>query len=104
MVLGNWSSFRNECRSGSNASICVENFTPIPKHGHLEFDFSGSNRPIPGFDLPISDRKLLNILSESLGILPEDELDWARGFLRDLDIGNLMLSKYLLLFILSARF
>ena len=87
MCAGNWSSFRNECRSGSNASICVENFTPIPKHGLLEFDFSGSNRPTAGFDLPISDRKLLSILSENLRILPEDDIDWAHGFLRELDIG-----------------
>ena len=84
---GNWSSFRNECNSGSNVSISVEGFTPIPKRGLLEFDFSGSNRPIPHFDIPISDRKMLNILTDSLRILDKDNMTWAIEFLQELAYG-----------------
>jgi hypothetical protein len=85
---GNWSSFRNEAYSGSNASICVENFTPIPKYGHLEFDFSGSNRPRPNYDLPISNRKFMSILSEKLCILPVERIASANEFLQELSFAE----------------
>ena len=53
----------------------------------MEFDFSGSNRPKPHYDLPISSRKMLNILSEKLQLLKDSDQEWAREFLDDLEIG-----------------
>lgn len=66
-----------------DASISVENFTPIPKHGHLEFDFSGSNRPIPHHDIAISDRKMLHILVDKLSLIDKYNMEWANEFLED---------------------
>ena len=91
---GNWSSFRNESRSigkndvTANASICVENFTPIPKHGHLEFDFSGSHRPVPHHDIPISNRKLFGILKDKLKLLDPHHTEWAYDFMNELEIAE----------------
>jgi hypothetical protein len=102
--LGNWSSFRNEFNSGSNASICVENFTPIPKRGHLEFDFSGSDRPRPNFDIPISNRKFLSILTDKLQLLDENTLIWAVEFLEDLELGKFFFFYFSLLIYLLSFF
>ena len=101
-LLGNWSSFRNEFNSGSNASICVENFTPIPKRGHLEFDFSGSDRPRPNFDIPISNRKFLSILTDKLQLLDENTLTWAVEFLEDLELGKFFFFLFFLLIYLLS--
>ena len=61
---GNWSCFRNEHFNKKPIEITLENFTPMPNVGKLEFDFSMIMRP-EGDDedlTPISDEKFIRML------------------------------------------
>jgi hypothetical protein len=57
----NWSCFRNCYYNGSIIKITADLFTPMPKTGKLQFDFSGSIRPKLG-QHSITDRKMTKVL------------------------------------------
>jgi len=69
---GNWSSFRNEYFNKEPIEVTSERFTPMPRSGILEFDFSGAVGPTQD-DAALSDAKLCNVL-HNLYLL-KDETD-----------------------------
>jgi hypothetical protein len=66
----NWSSFRNEIYNGKKIIITPQLFTPMPKNGILQFDFSTTERP-NGSELPITDKKFLKVLN-NICLLPTE--------------------------------
>ena len=58
---GNWTSFRNEIYNGEPIIITAKRFTPMPRTGILEFDFSGGPRPTGG-ELRLTDKRLCKVL------------------------------------------
>ena len=69
----NWSCFRNEFFNGEPMVITVEKFTPLPRMGKLEFDFSGALRPSFG-QVHLSDNKLVRVLM-NMTLVPMDGYD-----------------------------
>lgn len=57
----NWSYFRNGVYKGKGVDIKVEDFTPVPQSGIIEFDFVGALRPEVG-DLVLSDERVVKVL------------------------------------------
>ena len=70
----NWSCFRNCVQNGNAIKISPTLFNPMPKSGKLEFDFSGSFRPMPG-QVAMSDSKLIKILINLALVNIEDKDD-----------------------------
>lgn len=60
-LRGNWSCFRNEYLNGVPFEITIAAFTPMKSAGKVEFDFSGSPRPLWG-QSTLSDIKLTKLL------------------------------------------
>eukprot|EP00602_Paraphysomonas_sp_CaronLab_P006212 CAMPEP_0185022528 /NCGR_PEP_ID=MMETSP1103-20130426/5232_1 /TAXON_ID=36769 /ORGANISM="Paraphysomonas bandaiensis, Strain Caron Lab Isolate" /LENGTH=1416 /DNA_ID=CAMNT_0027554633 /DNA_START=142 /DNA_END=4389 /DNA_ORIENTATION=+ len=75
----NWSCFRNEVMNGIPITITSEQFTPMPKSGTVEFDFSGCIRP-PVPQSAISDLKCTKILV-NLALISIDERVAAMDYL-----------------------
>mmetsp|Transcript_16332 Transcript_16332/g.30488 ORF Transcript_16332/g.30488 Transcript_16332/m.30488 type:complete len:1463 (-) Transcript_16332:187-4575(-) len=69
----NWSCFRNEFFNGNPIAITIDNFTPLPQVGKLEFDFSGALRP-PFKQVHLSDNKLTKVLM-NMTLIPPDGKD-----------------------------
>jgi hypothetical protein len=69
----NWSCFRNEFFNGNPVAITIDNFTPLPTVGKLEFDFSGALRP-PFNQVHLSDNKLTKVLM-NMTLIPADGKD-----------------------------
>lgn len=60
---GNWSCFRNVRRDGKmTQTLQIDQFSPMPKFGILEFDFVDFSRPIYEVDKPILEFKLFQFL------------------------------------------
>ena len=64
-MRSNWSSFRNEWFNGKPIIINIENFTPMPATGHIEFDYSSIVRPEGDHEdlVPITDERFLKVLN-----------------------------------------
>ena len=67
---GDWYGFRNQVVDGVDCMgnnpvtrITKANFTPLPKSGRLEFDFSSASRP-PKPCTPIHDHRMVRLLHE----------------------------------------
>ena len=58
---GNWTSFRNELYNKEPIEVTPERFTPMPRSGILEFDFSGAVGPSPE-EGALSDEKVCNVM------------------------------------------
>jgi hypothetical protein len=69
----NWTSFRNEMFNGEPVEIDVAFASPLPRMGHLQFDFvCGSYiRPRPD-DMVMTDSRVVKILCNSFLLEPED--------------------------------
>jgi hypothetical protein len=60
---GNWSSFRNIRRDGKVIqTLQIDQFSPMPKFGILEFDFFDISRPVYEVDKAIPEFKLFQFL------------------------------------------
>jgi hypothetical protein len=70
---GDWSCFRNGLLNGIPITINTAQFTPMKISGRLEFDFSGSPRPLWGQTV-ISDSKLTRLLVH-IAIMPITDKD-----------------------------
>ena len=78
---GNWSCFRNCFFNNERIDINSETFTPIPKKGIIQFDFSGSIRP-EGTALVPSDERVINVLKNLNLIITDDQEEEAMSKLK----------------------
>jgi hypothetical protein len=60
----NWSCFRNEMYNRKPIEVTLENFTPMPSVGRLEFDYSMTWRPDGDHEdiTPLDDIRFVKIL------------------------------------------
>lgn len=77
---GNWSSFRNELFNKEKIEVTSERFTPMPRSGILEFDFSGAVGPTQD-DAALADAKVCNVLYNLYLLKDEDEKQEAENLL-----------------------
>jgi len=67
---GDWSAFRNAVIDGESVHISTELFNPIPKRGHVCFDFSGTEKA-PRNAIVVKDSRCVNVLLNLSLVLPQ---------------------------------